>query len=46
MTQKGHGIIRMTYFMTPMVKVIFVVGLTYFMAPNFHGIIRSRRDLF
>ena len=35
----------MTYFMTPKVKVTFVVGLTSFMTQKGHGVIRGRRDL-
>ena len=31
--------------MTPKVTVTFVVGLTYFMTPKGHGVIRGRRDL-
>ena len=37
--------VAVTYFMTPKVTVIFVVGLTYFMTPKCHGVIRGRRDL-
>ena len=31
--------------MIPKVTVIFVVGLTWFMTPKGHGVIRGRRDL-
>ena len=31
--------------MTPKVAVSFVVGLTKFMTPKGHGVIRGRRDL-
>ena len=31
--------------MPPKVTVTFVVGLTYFMTPKGHGVIRGRRDL-
>ena len=31
--------------MTPKVMVTFVVGLTYFMTPKYHGVIRGPRDL-
>ena len=31
--------------MTPKVLVTFVVGLTQFMTPKGHGVIRGRRDL-
>ena len=31
--------------MTPKVTVTFVVGLTKFMTPKGHGVIRGRRDL-
>ena len=31
--------------MTPKVTVTFVVGLTWFMNPKGHGVIRGRRDL-
>ena len=31
--------------MTPKVTVTFVVGLTYFMTPKGHRVIRGRRDL-
>ena len=34
-----------TYFMTPNVTVTFVLGLTLFMTPKGHGVIRGRRDL-
>ena len=37
--------VAVTYFMTPKVKVTFVVGLTYFMTPKGQGVIRGRRDL-
>ena len=37
--------VAVTYFMTLKVKVTFVVGLTFFMTPNGHGVIRGRRDL-
>ena len=32
--------------MTPKVTVTFVVGLTYFMTPKGHGVIRGRLDLY
>ena len=35
----------MTYFMTPKVTVTFVVGLTLFMTPIGHGVIRGRCGL-
>ena len=35
----------MTYFMTPKVTVTFVVGLTLFMTPKGHRVIRGRRDI-
>ena len=35
----------MTYFMTPKVTVTFVVGLTSFMTPKGHGVIKGRCDL-
>ena len=35
----------MTYFMTPEVKVTFVVDLTYFMNSKDHGVMRGHRDL-
>ena len=31
--------------MTPEVTVTFVVGLTYFMTPKGHGVMRGHRDL-
>ena len=37
--------VAVTYFMTPNVRVIFVVGLTYFMTPKGHGVNKGRRDL-
>ena len=35
----------MNYFMTQKVTVTFVVGLTKFMTPKGHAVIRGRRDL-
>ena len=35
----------MTYFMTPKVTVISVVGLTWFKTSKGQGVIRGRRDL-
>ena len=35
----------MTYFMTLMVRVTFVVGLSYLMTPKDHRVIRDRLDL-
>ena len=35
----------MTYFMAPKVTVTFVVGLTQFMTPKGHRVIRGHRDL-
>ena len=35
----------MTYFMTPKVKVTFVVGFTLFLTPKGHRVIKGRRDL-
>ena len=37
--------VAVTYFMTPMVSVTFLVGLTKFMTPIGHKVIRSRHDL-
>ena len=35
----------MTYFMTPKFTATFVVGLTKFMTPKSHRVIKGRRDL-
>ena len=35
----------MTYFMTPKVMATFPAGLTNFMTPKGHRVIRGRRDL-
>ena len=37
--------VAVTYFMTPKITVIFLIGLTSFMTPNGHGVIRGRCDL-
>ena len=45
--QKAIGSLEVTvtYFMTTKVTLTFVVGLTKFMTPKGHGVIRGRRDL-
>ena len=37
--------VDVTCFMTPNVKVTFVIGVTYFMDPRYHRVIRGRHDL-
>ena len=36
----------MAYFMTHKVTVTFVVGLTLFLTPKGHGVLKGHRDLF